>query len=163
MTKSWWHQKVPLFLAIWMSMAVHRSNTDGIAQCGMFRATREATGCRHQATTCSVLPQQPPGQQQTKQWRKNGPTLLAVLMAAVVRQYDTMPIAWWRRSGALVEATECRHRASIAADRCKWSCICQFFFSFFIVNLSKRLRVNALAPVFNTGMTYQTKEKGLTM
>jgi hypothetical protein len=54
-------------LAVLMATAVHRSNTDGIAQCGMSRATLEATGCRHQATTHSVLPQRLPGQQANKQ------------------------------------------------------------------------------------------------
>jgi hypothetical protein len=41
-----------------MAMAVRQSNTDGIAQCGMSTATTpKATGCRHRATTHSVLPQ----------------------------------------------------------------------------------------------------------
>jgi hypothetical protein len=72
-----------------MATAVRRSNTDGIAQCGMSRATLEATGCRHQATTHSLLPQQPPGQQQMKQGQKNVPKRLAISMAAAVRQYNT--------------------------------------------------------------------------
>ncbi len=52
-----------------MATAVRRSNTDGIAPCGMSRATPEATGRRrrHWATTGSVLPQRPTRQQQTKQ------------------------------------------------------------------------------------------------
>jgi hypothetical protein len=58
---------VPLLLAILMATAVRRSNTNGFAQCGMSRATWEATGRHHWVTTCSVSPQQPPGQQQTKQ------------------------------------------------------------------------------------------------
>jgi hypothetical protein len=61
-----------------MAMAVLRGNTDGIAQCGMSRATSEATGCHHWETTCFVLPQQPPGQQANKQQSTNTPTLLAV-------------------------------------------------------------------------------------
>ncbi len=40
--------------AVLMATAVRRSNTDGIARCGMSRATLEATGCRHRATTCSI-------------------------------------------------------------------------------------------------------------
>jgi hypothetical protein len=74
-------------------MATGQSNTDGIAQCGMSRANQEATGRRHQATTCSVSPQQPPGQQQTTQQQQKGPALLAILMAAAVRRYDTVRIA----------------------------------------------------------------------
>ncbi len=57
----------PPLLAILMAMAVHQSNTDGIAQCGMSRATWEATGHCHPATTCSILPQRLPGQQQMTQ------------------------------------------------------------------------------------------------
>jgi hypothetical protein len=52
---------------------------------------------------------------------KNGPILLAILMAPVLRRYNTAHIAQWRRSRALVEATERRHRASIAANRCNQS------------------------------------------
>jgi hypothetical protein len=54
-----------------MATAVRRSNTDGIAQCGMSRATPEATGRRHRATTCSLLPQRLPGQQANKQQSTN--------------------------------------------------------------------------------------------
>ncbi len=57
----------PPLQAILMAMQVRWSNTDIIAKCGMSRATPEATGRCHRVTTCSVLPQQLPGQQQTKQ------------------------------------------------------------------------------------------------
>jgi hypothetical protein len=76
-----------------MALAVRWSNTDGIAQCGMSRATPEATECWHQATTCSVLLQRLPGQQANKQQSTNTPKKLAVLMAAAVRRYNTMRIA----------------------------------------------------------------------
>jgi hypothetical protein len=56
----------PPSLAILMAMAVRQSNSDGIAQCVMSRATREATGHRHRVTTCYILPQRPPGQQKMK-------------------------------------------------------------------------------------------------
>jgi hypothetical protein len=59
----------PLSQAILMVMQACWSNADGIAQCGMSRATPEATGHHHWATTLSVLPQRPPGQQQTK-WQQ---------------------------------------------------------------------------------------------
>ena len=52
------------------SMAVWRCNTAGISQCSMSRASTEATGHHHWATTHSVLPRRLPGQQQTKQWWK---------------------------------------------------------------------------------------------
>ncbi len=83
----------PPSLAILMATAVRQSNTDGIAQCGMSRATPEATGCHHWAATCSVSPQWPPGQQQTTQQQQNGPTLIAILMAMAVCRYNTVHIA----------------------------------------------------------------------
>ncbi len=92
------------------------ANTDGIAQCGMSRATSEATGCRHRATTCSILPQQPPEQQANKQQPTNTPKKVAMLMAAAVSRYNTARIAQWKRSRALLEATGCRHWASIMSD-----------------------------------------------
>jgi hypothetical protein len=75
-----------------MATVVRRSNTDGIAQSGMSRATPEATGCCHQATTHSKSPQQLPGQQQMKRQQKNVPKRLAILMAAAVRRYNTVRI-----------------------------------------------------------------------
>jgi hypothetical protein len=53
---------------ILMAMVRRWSNTCGIARCSMSRATLEATGRRHRATTRSVSPWRPPGRQQTKQW-----------------------------------------------------------------------------------------------
>ncbi len=75
--------------AVSMATAVCWSNTDGIAQCGMPRATPEATEHRHRATTCTVLPQRPPGQQANKQQSTNAPAKLAVLMAMAMRRYVT--------------------------------------------------------------------------
>ncbi len=145
-----------------MATAVHQSNTDGITQCGMSRATPEATGCRHRATTCSVLPQRLPGQQANKQQSTNTPEKLAISMAMVMRRYVTAHIAWWRRFGALLDATKRHHRASIAANSCNWSCMCRFLRVFSSSTCTKRLQVDAKAPVFNIGgITYQTKEKGL--
>ena len=99
-----------------MAMAVRRSNTDNIAQCGMSRATLKATGRRHQATTCYVLPQRPPGQQANKQQSTNKPKKVVVLMAMAMRRYVTVHIAQWRRSRASREATGRRHWASIMPD-----------------------------------------------
>ncbi len=87
-----WHQLVPRLSAISMAMAVHRCDRKRIAQCSMSRATPEATGRRHRATTHSVSPQRPPGQQQTKQQQKNVPKRLAILMAKAVRRYNTTRI-----------------------------------------------------------------------
>jgi hypothetical protein len=68
--RQWRRTNAPHPPAILMATAVCRSNTDGIAQCGMSTATPEATGCQHRATTHSVSPQRPPGQQAYKQKSK---------------------------------------------------------------------------------------------
>ncbi len=145
-----------------MATAVRRSNTDGIARCGMSRATLEATGCQHWATTCSVSPQRPPEQQANKQQSTNTPKKVAMLMAAAVRRYNTTCIAQWRRSRALLEVTGCHHWANIMSDNINRTWLRCFFLCFHRQNHRKRSRVDAKMPVFNRGMTYQTKEKGLT-
>ncbi len=125
-----WHQHVPPTLAILMAMAVRRCNTMCIAQCSMSRATREATGRCHWVTTHSVLPQRPPGQQANKQKSTNTPKKVAMLMAAVVRRYNTAHIAQWRRSRALLEATGCHHQASIMSNNINRTWLQQFFSMF---------------------------------
>jgi hypothetical protein len=145
-----------------MATAVLRGNTDSIAQCGISRATLEAIGHRHQATTCSISPRQPPGQQANKQQSTNTPTLLAILMAVAMLRYVTARIIQWRRSRASLEATGCCHRASIMSDNITGTWLHRFFDVFHHQNHRKRSWVNAKAPVFIRGMTYQTKEKGLT-
>jgi hypothetical protein len=82
----------------------------------MSRATPEATGRWHRATTHSILPQRPPEQQANKQQSTNTPKKVAMLMAVAVRRYNTARIARWRRSRALLEATGRRHRASIMSN-----------------------------------------------
>jgi hypothetical protein len=119
-----------------MATAVGRSNTDSIAQCGMSKATLEATGHRHWATTCYVLPQQPPGQQADKQQSTNTPKKVAVLMAMVMRWYVTACIAQWRRSRASLEATGRCHQASIMSDNINQTWLRRFFLMF---SLSKPL------------------------
>jgi hypothetical protein len=151
----------PYLQAISMAMAACRSNADGIAQWGMSRATPEATGHRHRATTCSVSPPRPPGHQQTKQRQKNGPALLAILMAVAVRRYNTARIVRWWRSRASLEATGRCHLVSIAANSIKGTWL-QCFLCFSLSTHWIRSRVELQAPVSNRGITYQTKEKGLT-
>ncbi len=96
-----------------------------------------------------IAPRWPPGQQQTKQRWKNGPTLLAILMAVAVRRYDTTHIARWRRSRALVKDTGRCHWASIVANSCNPSCICCFFLVFSSSTCRKRLQIDAKAPINN--------------
>ena len=62
-----WQTNAPPLQAILMAMRRRWSNTCGITQCSMSRATLEATGCCYRATTHYVLPRQPPGWQSTKQ------------------------------------------------------------------------------------------------
>jgi hypothetical protein len=114
--RQWWRTNAPHLPAVLMATAVRQSNTDGIAQYGMSRATPEATGCQHRATTCSVLPQQPQGQQAYKQLSTNTPAKLAILMAMAMHRYVTARIAQWRRSRASLEATGRCHWASIMPD-----------------------------------------------
>ncbi len=125
----WW-TNAPRLPAVLMATVVCRSNTDGIARCGMSRATLEATGCCHQATTCYVLPQQPPGQQANNQQSTNTPKKAAVLMAMAMRRYVTTCIGQWRRSRASLEATGRRHRASIMSDNINWTWLRWFFWCF---------------------------------
>jgi hypothetical protein len=112
----WWQTNAPHPPAMLMATAVRQSNIDGIAQCGMSTATLEATGRRHRVTTCSVLPQRPPGKQAYKQQSTNTPAKLAISMAMAMCWYVTTHIAQWRRSRASLEATGCHHWASIMPD-----------------------------------------------
>jgi hypothetical protein len=57
----------------------------------------------------------------------NTPKQVAMLMAAAVRWYNTACIALWRRSRALLEATGCRHRASIMSDNINWTWLRRYF------------------------------------
>jgi hypothetical protein len=126
----WWQTNAPHPPAVLMAMAVSRSNTDGIAQCGMSRATPEATGRRHWGTTCSVFPQRLPEQQANKQQSTNTPRKQAVLMAMAMRRYVTARIARWRRSRASLEATGRHHRARIMSHNINWTLL-QWFLSIF--------------------------------
>jgi hypothetical protein len=157
-----WHQNAPPSRPVLKALWMRRSDTDGITQCSMSRATSEATGRRHRETTCSVLPQQLPEQQANKQQSTNTPKKVAMLMAAAVRRYNTACITRWRRSRALLEATGRRHQASIMSDNINQTWLWHFFWCFHCQNCRKRSWVNTKTPVFNRGMTYQTKEKGLT-
>jgi hypothetical protein len=129
--KRWWQRtNAPHPPAILMATAVRRSNTDGIAQCGMSTATPEATGRRHRATTCSILPQWPPGQQAYKQQSTNTSAKRAILMAVAICRYVTARIARWRRSRASLEATGHRHWASIMPDNIVRTWLQCFFLMF---------------------------------
>ncbi len=132
-----WHQNAPPLRPILKALRMHRSNTDSIAQCNMSRATREATGCRHRATTCSILPQRLPGQQAYKQQSTNTSAKMAILMAMAMRWYVTASIAWWKRSRASIEATGCHHWASITPNNMVRTWLWRFFDVFIVKTLGK--------------------------
>ena len=114
--RRWRQTNAPHLLAVSMATVMRQSNTDSIAQCSMSTATPEATGRRHRATTHSVLPQRPPGQQANNQHSPNTPKKVTILMAMARRRYVTTRIARWKRSRASLEATGRRHRASIMSN-----------------------------------------------
>ncbi len=117
-------------------MAVRRSNTDGIAWCGMSRATPEATGCWHQVTTCSISPQQPPGQA-NKQQSTNTPTKLVLFMAMGMHRYVTAHISQWRRSRASLEVTGRHHWATIMPNNINQTWLQHFFYVFIVKTIGK--------------------------
>jgi hypothetical protein len=150
--RQWWQTIAPHSPAILMATAECRKDTDGIAQCRMSRATPEATGCRHQATTCSVLPQQLPGQQANKQQSTYTPRKHTILMAMAMRRYVTAQIIQWRRSRALLEATGCRHWASIMSNNINQTWLRRFFFDVFIVKTRGKGHGSTLRPLFLIGV-----------
>jgi hypothetical protein len=147
-----WHQHVPPLLAILMAMTVRRCNTKCIIQCSMSRATLEATRHQHRTTTCSVLPQRPPGQQANKQQSTNTPTKLAISMAMAMRRYVTARIAQWRRSRGLLDATGRHHWASIMSDNIKGTWLRWFCLMFFIVKTVGKGHGLTLRPLFLIGV-----------
>jgi hypothetical protein len=149
--RRWRQMNAPHPPAVSMAMAVHRSDTDSIAQCDMSRATSEATGRRHWETTRSVLPQRLPGQQAYKQQSINTPAKLAILMAMAMRWYVTMCIARWRRSRASLEATGCHHWASIMPNNIMGSWL-RCFFYVFIVNTVGKGHESMLRTLFSIGV-----------
>ncbi len=154
----WWQTNAPHPPAILMAMVMHQRNTDGIPQCGLSRATPEATGCQHWATTCSVLPQWPPGQQAYKQQSTNTPAKLDILMAMVMRRYVTTYIAQWKRSRASLEATGRHHWASIMPNNIVRTWLWCFFFDVFIVKTVWKGHGSTLRILFLIG-AWQIKWK----
>ncbi len=155
----WWWTNAPHPPAVLMATAVRRSNTDGIVQCDMSRATSEATGCRHRVTTQYVSPQQPPGHQANKQQWTNTPKKVGVLMAMAMRRYVTACIAWWRRSRASREATGRRHRASIMSDNINRTWLQWFFFYVFIIETVGKGHGSMLRPLFLIGVWHINRNR----
>jgi hypothetical protein len=141
-----------------MATAVRRSNTDGIAQCGMSKATPKATGRRNWATTCYILPQWPPGQQANKQQSTNTPKKVAILMAMAMRWYVTVCVTRWRRSRASLEATRCCHQASIMSDNINQTWLRWFFYVFIVKTVGKGHR-STLRPLFLIGVWHINRNR----
>jgi hypothetical protein len=118
----WW-TNVPPLQAILMAMWECGCNALHIPQCSMPRATLEASGCCHWATTCSVLPQKPPGSHAKQRQWKNAPTLLVITMAMVMPHYNAACIGQGqgRTSRASLETVGCIHLASIFSNSINWS------------------------------------------
>jgi len=136
--------------AISMAMAVRRCHTERITRCSMTRASSEATGCRHWATTCSVLPRRLPGRQQTKQRYNMYLTLLAILMAVVaMRWYYTAHITRWRRFVAFIKTTKCHHWASTRSDIIKGTRQRRLFWLFY---REKGLQLTCWRPLITIGV-----------
>ncbi len=154
--RRWQQTNAPHPPAVLMATAVRRSNTDNITQCGMSTATLEATGRRHRAATCSVLPQRPP-QQAYKQQSTNTPLKLAILMAMAMHWYVTTHITQWRRSRASLEATGRCHCASIMPDNIVRTCLWQFFYVFIVKTVGKGHR-STLRTLFLIGV-WHIKQK----
>ena len=101
--------------AISMAMAVRRCDMKCITLCGMTRASPEATGRRHRATTRSVLPHQPPGRQSTQRWCNMyslcWPFQWPLRCGGTIARIDRL-----RRFVAFNRATKRHHRTSTCSD-----------------------------------------------
>ncbi len=139
-------------LPLWafpIAMQARWSNTDGIAQRSMSRATPAATEHRHWVVSCSKLPQRPPGQQQTKQWWKHTPILLAILMSMATRQY----VQGFTRSHRMPPLGEDLLRLMLLGMAVQ--CFCAFFSW---STLWKTPQMTS-RPHLTRGVTYQTNQK----
>ncbi len=122
------------------------------------RASLEATGCCHRASTHVISPWRTTWSH-AKKMTKKAPYLLAVSLAAVMRWYGTMRSPM-EGSGATTEDTGRRHRASIAAKNSVWTCIHRFF-PFSLSTRWKGGSGDVKAPINNRGMAYQSNGKEL--
>jgi len=93
-----------------------------------------------------------------KTMMQNVPTLLAVSMAIVMRQYYTARIARWRRFVAFIKATKRRHRASTRSDKHQSDMPTPISGVYFVI---KSLKKSSSCPNNNRGVTHQTDEKHL--
>ncbi len=76
-------------------------------------------------------------------------------MAMAMHRYVTACIAQWRRSRASLEATGCRHRASIMSDKLNQTWLRWYIQCFHCQNCRKRSRVDAKRPVAHVLKNWQ--------
>ncbi len=134
-----WYEHVPPPLAILMAMAVCWCNTKHITQCSISRATPEATGCQHWATTCSVLPLRRQGNRQTN---NNQQIHLKSWLFWWPRQCaGTIPHASPNRGspGLHSKPLDATIGWALAPININWTYLRQFFLRFFIINSYKKV------------------------
>jgi hypothetical protein len=73
-----------------------------------------------------------------KTMMKNAPTLLAILVAVALHQYNTSPITQLRRFMDFLEATARHHQASICSDNINRTHQHRCFVVLFIIKLLKK-------------------------
>jgi hypothetical protein len=83
-------------------------------------------------------------------------------MAMAVHRYNTTHIAQWRKSRAMLKPLVAAIRQVLRPLVAIGHTNAGFFMFFSLSTCKKRLQVNAKAPVFNKGMTYQSDGKDLT-
>ena len=114
-----------------------------IARCSMSRATPDATGRCHRATTCFILPHQLPGQQQTKQ-RCNMYSLWWLFWWPSQCGGTIACTAQWRRFMTFTKATKRHHRASTRSNSIDRTCQHRLFWKF---HREKELQVTCWALI----------------
>jgi hypothetical protein len=75
-------------------------------------------------------------------------------MAAAVHQYNTVRIAQWKRSRALLEATRRHHWVSIMSNNIKPDMATTVFFNVFIVKTIGKGHGSMLRPLFLIGVLH---------
>ena len=123
----------------------------------MIRASPEANGRCHRATTGSVLPRRRQGDSKQNKYAK------CVHFADHFDghcggRYYTTCIARWRRFVAFIKATKRRYPASTHSNRHQSDKPTPILGVYFIV---KSLKKSSICPINNRGVTHQTDEKHL--
>ncbi len=154
-------ERTPPLQAILMAMWMRWSDARGIARFSKSRATLDAPGRRHRATTSSVSPQRPPGQQKTNNNQQM--TLKRWLNWWPWRCAGTLPRTLPNGGGlGLYKMPLNTTIGQVLRPIMTIGHACAGFFYVFIVKTVEKGCRSTLRPLFSRGaITYQTKEKGL--